>query len=82
MLGLTMKPEKKYVKAMLVHLLIKLISRKICVHLHFGDFREIDEGRLLGANFDNLWRPHDKLFRFSNHRLGILLFHNVINTLQ
>ena len=66
---------------MLVHLLIKLISRKICVHLHFGDFREIDEGRLLGANFDNLWWPHDKLFRLSNYGLGILLFHNIVNTL-
>ena len=79
MLGLSMKPEKKDVKVILVLL---LISRKNCVNLHFGDFREIDEGRLLGANFDNLRRPHDKLFRLSNDGLGILLFHNVINTLQ
>ena len=81
MLGLSMKPEK-IVKTLLVLFRITLISRKICFNLHFGDFREIDEGRLLGANFDNLWRPHDKLFRLSNYGLGILLFHNVINTLQ
>lgn len=49
---------------------------------HFGDFGKVDKGRLFGAGFHHLRRPHNKLFAFAHGRLGILVLDDVVDAFQ
>ena len=52
------------------------------IHIHFGDFGEVDEGRLLGADLDDLRRPHDELLLLAGHHVGVSVAHDAEDALQ
>lgn len=45
--------------------------------VHFADFGKVGEGRLLGADLDDLRWSHGEAFLLAGHQLGVLFAHDV-----